>query len=68
MFSCKGDHSTVQRSAAGIDISVGDVRTITSARFEEVARLTPDQPTAEFWLRTENMAEPARFRFRHQDA
>jgi hypothetical protein len=68
VFRCLGHQSVLQRSQAGADLAHGDLRVLSSSAsgFEDVARLTSEDPTAEFWLRPDNVVEPVRFRFRHQ--
>lgn len=67
VFECLGDRSVLKRSSLGADREHvgGLVRVVTSLGFEEVARLTPAQPSFECWLQTDRMREPMRFRFRH---
>jgi hypothetical protein len=66
MFRCLGDYSILQRSEAGVDVGRGDLRGVSSLGLEDVARLTMEEPTVDFWLRPDNASEPVRFRFRHQ--
>jgi hypothetical protein len=66
MFRCLGDYSILQRSKSGADFERGDLRAVSSLVFEDVARLTVEQPSVDFWLRPDNVEEPVRFRFRHQ--
>jgi hypothetical protein len=65
-FRCLGDHSILQRSKAGVDFARGELRVFSHSGFEDVARLTTEEPAMDFWLRPDNVAEPVRFRFRHQ--
>jgi len=67
VFRCLGHQSVLQRSKAGTDLMQGDIRALLPfAGYEEVARLTPEDPVADFWLCPDNVTEPVRFRFRHQ--
>lgn len=67
LFGCDGDYSLVLRSRGGVDVEhAGLVRELTALEgFEEVARLTPERPSFECWLKTDRMREPTRVRFRH---
>src|SRR5437660_1423172 len=68
VFGCDGGHSLVLRSRGGMDVehAAGSIRAIKSLEgFEEVARLTPERPSFECWLKTDRMREPTRVRFRH---
>jgi hypothetical protein len=68
VFGCDGPYSLVLRSRSGADRehAGGLVRKLTALKgFEQVAELTPEQPSFECWLKTDRMREPMRFRFRH---
>jgi hypothetical protein len=67
LFRCCGDYSVLQRSKAGADLSDSHARVLlSSAGLESVARLTAENPTADFWLRPGDADELMHFRFRHQ--
>lgn len=59
--------SRIERSVGGVDFEVGALRVIAaSAGFEEVSRLTAENPKLVFWLRTDLMTEVHEARFRHE--
>ncbi len=66
-FGCRGEHSVIERSAAGVDAELegGALRAISSRHFEQVAKLHAGDDPFECFLRTDRMVEPALFRFRH---
>lgn len=64
-FRCCGSHSEIERSVGGADLEVSVLRRVDSLGYETVARLTPEAPDLEFWLKTDRMPQPARFRFHH---
>lgn len=66
LFSCHGDFSVIERSAAGVDVEQGPLRVISSEKLEEVAQLLPGE-AFELWLKTDRMDHAALFRFRHED-
>jgi hypothetical protein len=67
VFGCDGPYSLLLRSTAGLDTAQPTLIRVVSALegFEEIARLTPEQPAFECWLKIDRMREPTRFRFRH---
>jgi hypothetical protein len=66
VYRCCGDHSVLLRSKAGADVTDGELRVLPSAGLEDVARLTPEAPTTDFWLRFDGADDSLHVRFRHE--